>query len=412
MASMDKRDVVIVGAGLAGLVAAGRLCAAGLDVLVLEAGDAPGGRIRTDAVDGLLLDRGFQLFNPAYPQAPHVFDLQALDLQPFRAGVVVALGQHRYLLGDPRRLPRATWSSLRAPVGSVREKAALLRWALEVGYGPAGRIKTRPDSSFADELRRRGLDGQIATTVLQPFLAGVLGDLELTSSRRLVDLLMRAFVRGTPALPAGGMQALPDQLADRLPAGVLRLNRTVRSVRGDRVVTDDEDVSARAVLMAAGPRIGCELAGLPAPAMRSLTTVYHLAEVAPSSLGILHVDGSHRGPIVNTAVVSNVAPTYARQGALIASTIVGSDDSPATRAAVRAQAGLIYGVDPTRWQEVATYVIADALPAQLAPLTLRSPIAIDGPLFVAGDHRDTASIQGAIVSGQRSSAAIWRHLSQ
>ncbi len=52
-------DVIVVGAGLAGLHAALRLQAAGREVIVLEASDAVGGRIRTDEVDGMLLDRGF-----------------------------------------------------------------------------------------------------------------------------------------------------------------------------------------------------------------------------------------------------------------------------------------------------------------------------------------------------------------
>ena len=65
-------DVVIVGAGLAGLAAARHLAIHGVDVVVLEASDAVGGRVRTDRVDGLLLDRGFQLYNPAYPEPSRV----------------------------------------------------------------------------------------------------------------------------------------------------------------------------------------------------------------------------------------------------------------------------------------------------------------------------------------------------
>ncbi len=82
-------DVVVIGAGLAGLACAGALTGAGLDVLVLEAGDAVGGRVRTDRVDGFLLDRGFQLLNPAYPAVRRLVDLPALGLQPFAAGVAV-----------------------------------------------------------------------------------------------------------------------------------------------------------------------------------------------------------------------------------------------------------------------------------------------------------------------------------
>jgi predicted NAD/FAD-binding protein len=403
---MDNCDVAIVGAGLTGLTAARVLVDAGLDVVVLEAADEPGGRVRTDAVDGVLLDRGFQLFNPAYPQAPRAFDLAALDLRPFRAGVAVAVGAERYVLADPRRFPSALTSTVRAPVGSLREKIALTRWLLEVGYGTPMRIKDRADSSFADELRSRGLDGRIADTVLRPFLAGVLGDAELSSSRRLVDLLMRAFVRGTPALPAAGMRALPDQLAGGLPAGVLHLNSPVLAVRPDRVTTTDGELTARAVVVACDPRTACALAGRPEPAMRALTTFYHLAERAPTSSAVLHIDGERRGPVVNTAVVSNVAPTYSAHAALIASTIVGADSSDEMQRRVRAHAGLIYGVNPSVWQHVASYPIPDALPAQFPPLTLRSPVRLDGPLFIGGDHRDTASIQGALVSGRRVAAAV------
>jgi phytoene dehydrogenase-like protein len=76
-----QAQVVVIGAGLAGLAAAVRLCAAGLDVVVLEAGDAPGGRVRTDRRDGLQLDHGFQLFNPAYPAA-RIFDMALLNSAP------------------------------------------------------------------------------------------------------------------------------------------------------------------------------------------------------------------------------------------------------------------------------------------------------------------------------------------
>jgi phytoene dehydrogenase-like protein len=58
-------DVVVVGAGLAGLACARRLTRAGVSTTVAEAGDGVGGRVRTDRVDGMLLDRGFQVHNTA-----------------------------------------------------------------------------------------------------------------------------------------------------------------------------------------------------------------------------------------------------------------------------------------------------------------------------------------------------------
>lgn len=405
-----RADVVVVGAGLAGLVATRRLAKAGVDVVLLEQADEPGGRVRSDAQDGFVLDHGFQLFNPGYPEAPHAFDLDALDLRPFQAGAVVALGERRHVIGDPLRLPSSLLGDLSAPIGSLREKLAFVRWGATVGFGPTSRIKALPDHSLADELRRRHLDGALTQRVLRPFLAGVLAEQELATSRRFAELLVRAFVRGTPSLPAAGIRALPDQLAAGLPPGVLHYATTVRSVTTGSVDTDRGVVRAGAVVVAADPRSACRFTGLPAPTMRSLTTFYHRVDVAPSDRRLLHLDGDRRGPIVNTAVVSNVAPSYARDGALVASTVLGTDGGAEMADLVRQQAGTIYGVDPRPWQLVASYPIADALPAVPPSTPLRSRVHLGDGLFVAGDHRDTASIQGALVSGRRTADSVLARL--
>lgn len=405
-----RADVVVVGAGLAGLAAARRLTAQGIDTCLVEASDGVGGRARTDRVDGLLLDRAFQLFNASYPEVPRVFDVDALQLKAFGAGVVVAHGGRRSVLADPRRSPRHALSSLQAP-GSLREKLAFARWAAEVGFGSPARTKAADDEPLAVTLDRRHITGRLRHSVVEPFLAGVLAEDGQESSRRFVELLVRSFVRGTPALPEAGIAAMPDQLAAGLPSDCVHLGVRALTTTGRSVTTDAGVVSASAVVVATDPRTAVSLAALPTVTMRGLTTFYHLAEQAPTDSSMLHLDGDRRGPVVNSAVVSNVAPTYASgKGALIASTVLGVRDDAQTEQAVRAQLRLMYGHDPRPWQLVATYPIAEALPAMLPPLALRQPVALGQGLFVAGDHRDTASIQGALVSGRRAADAVLQHL--
>ena len=401
----DAYDVVVVGAGLAGLNAARVAYRAGLSVLVLEASDAVGGRVRTDAVDGMLLDRGFQLLNPSYPRARTDLDLAALDLRTFEAGAVVGRGAGRFVVADPLRSPRDLPADLRLPVGSLRVKAGFLRWAGTVGFGPAGRIKRGPDRSLADELRRRGLDGPLTETILRPFLSGVLGEDELRTSRRFAELIVRSFVRGTPGVPSAGMQAIPEQLAAALPPGTIRYDAAVTEVGPGRVRTADGGVGARAVIVAADPVTAARLAGLPEPAMNSLTTFYFRTSASPARRRMLHLDGERRGPVVNTAVMTDAAPTYAPGHALIAATVLGTDASAAMEAVVRRQAAQLYGVDAGEWEHVATYPIPHALPAMPAGTPLRKPVRLADGLFVAGDHRDTASLQGALVSGDRAGRA-------
>lgn len=404
----EQHDALVVGAGLGGLICARDLHRAGLDVLVLEGGSAVGGRIRTDHVDGMLLDRGFQLLNPAYPRAPLDLDLTALDLRPFGAGAVVATGSSRHVLADPRRSPRDLLPTVTTSFGTLGQRVRLAAWIAEIGFGPAARIKHRPDTSFIDELTRRGIDGELVDRVLRPFLSGTLADGELATSRRFAELVVRSFVKGTPGVPSAGMQAIPEQVAAALPAGAIRLGHPVTSVGPGVVTTGDKRFGARAVVVAAGPAASAELLGRDLGGTRALTTFYHLAAASPAQRTMLHLDGDRRGPVVNTAVMTDAAPSYAPGRALIASSILGADDSADTERDVRAQLSAIYGCDTGGWEHVRTYAIPHALPDLPPGTPLRRPVRLGDGLYACGDFRDTASIQGALVSGHRAADAM-RH---
>ena len=233
--------------------------------------------------------------------------------------------------------------------------------------------KRRRDQRYGDVLDAAGVDGRLRSRVVNPFLAGVLGEDGQDSSRVFVDLQLRMFARGTPSLPAAGMQTLPEQLAARLPAGSVHLGVRATSVGERTVRTDSGTWSGVAVVVATDGAQAADLTGLPAPEMRSLTTFYHRAEHSPASRALLHVDGDRQGPVVNTAVLSDVAPAYCTDGALVSSTILGATADDEIRSAVTGQLGRIYGVDASPWDLVATYAIPHALPAMLPPLELRRP---------------------------------------
>lgn len=404
-------DVVVVGAGLAGLACARRLAAAGREVVVVESADRVGGRVTTDVVDGFRCDRGFQLLNPAYPEVPRVVDVDVLDLRPFAAGVVAASGGRRYRLADPRRQPGAAWSSLTAPLGGPVEKVAFVRWALRCARRDVATMLGSDDRTLAEDLDAAGVAGRLRRGVVDPFLAGVLADDSGASSAHFAALLVRAFVRGTPSLPARGMQALPDQLASGLPAGTVRLGCAASSATATTVATDNGVLTARAVVVATDPSTAARLLDLPVPTMRGLTTFWHVADEPPTDLPWLHLDADRRGPLVNSAVVSNAAPGYAPPGRhLVASTVLGARGDTDTEQAVRAQLRLVYGADPRPWELLAVHEVPEALPAVPPPLEHRRPVRLGDGLFVAGDHRDTASIQGALVSGRRAADAVQAQL--
>jgi phytoene dehydrogenase-like protein len=401
-------DVVVIGAGLAGLAAARELSIHGVHVIVLEASDQVGGRVKTDHIDGITMDHGFQVYNPSYPEAARVLDHQALDLHPLAAGVGVRLKPGKLArLGDPRKNFLSSLGGLGLATGSLLAKAKFANYALQASRSSISDLEARPDITALEALVAAGFSGELLTCVIQPFLTGVFLESDLSTSRRFLDLVLRSFVRGTPSLPAAGMQAIPEQLHRALPEGTVRLNTSVAKVNNKSVTTtDDGRVNAKLVIVATDPQVAATLIpGISAPAGRSVTTWYHLADTAPQALAfgqsLLLVDGQGNGPVINTVVLTHAVASYANAGqVLVSSSTLGTDTSAEAEAAVRSHLARMYGVSTRKWEQVGVYPIPYALPAMLPPFNLRQPIEI-GHVLVAGDHRDTGSIQGAMVSGRR-----------
>jgi phytoene dehydrogenase-like protein len=395
-------DVLVIGAGLAGLQCARVLTRAGRDVRVVEAGEEIGGRVRTELVDGFRCDVGFQLLNPAYPDAKSQLDLRALDLHPFGRGVAVRRPEGVTVLGLD-----GVMSALRSPYLDVRSLAAFLRWVAPA-LGPVPRLLASPDASVADSFDAVGFRGPLRDDVVVRFLEGVLLESDGSTSARFARLLMRSFALGTPALPAQGMSAIPHQLAAALAPVELGTRVTGVAREGDRWVVESSagERAARTVVVATDPVTAGTLTSAPTPAMKGVATWWYAPPAAPASHRYLMVDARDAGPVVNTAVISNVAPSYAPAGRHLvqASALIGdvvpSDES------VRAQLASMYECATDDWQLLTTHVIPDALPVMPPPLTVRKEISFGDGLYVCGDHRDTASIQGALVSGRRTAEAI------
>ncbi len=406
----DRADVVVVGAGLAGLNAARELRGTGLAVVVLEGAREVGGRVSTDIVDGRLLDRGFQLYNPAYPEGARVLDYDRLALRPFAPGVRVLRRRGTSVIADPRHRLAESWGLVRGIPGGPLAGARFARYLAACGYLDAARIKARPDAQIGQTLDSAVRSPELMESLVRPFLAGVFGDWELTTSRHYADLVLRSFARGTPSLPAQGMSEIPRSMAAGLGSGVVHCGVPVAAVTPTEVHHEGGTIAARQVIVATDGAAAADLVpGVPLPAFNALTTWYFLAgegDLGPAA-DFLMIDGDRRGILANIAAVSAVAPGYSRSGELlIAATAVGrhAQDTLAREHLSRA-----LGAGAGRWPMLARYEIPRALPAFPVGAPLRGRQDFDG-ILVAGDHRDTPSIQGALVSGRRAARTAMARL--
>jgi len=418
----DRADVVVVGAGLAGLVAALRLTEAGREVVVLEASDGVGGRVRTDTVDGFLLDRGFQVLLTAYPAVQRWLDVDALELRPFAPGVVIHRGGRTVRLADPFRAPIAAARSLIGPTVTPLDALRLLRWRQAILARDGRRVAARPQVTTAERLAEIGFSDGIIEGFFRPFLAGTFFDAELTTSSRVTELVFRCFFRGDVAVPARGMGELTAQLARRLPEGTVRLHTPVRGIEragdGPRVLHDGGAIAANAVIIAtdapalAGLTMGGAPVGVDVAPARGTAAIHLDAPRSPTrGRRDLHLGAPGEGPIATLATMSDVAPTYAPSGHhLVTVSTVGVPelDDAALVAAVRAQARAWFGDEVDAWRTLAVQRIVYAQPRQ-DPVdlpTLARPVAHLPGVWLCGDHRDTGSIQGAMVSGRRAAEAL------
>ena len=408
-------DVVIVGAGPAGLVCAADLVAAGVATTVLEASDGPGGRVRTDAVDGYRLDRGFQILLTAYPQVRRRLDLDALDLARFQPGAVVHRNGAFHPVADPLRRPFELPRTLASPVGTLADKVRVARLVLDVCTHRVPDLLRRPDITTGERLRRAGFSDRMVEAFWRPLFAGIQLDPDLEVSARRFDVVLRMLTRGPTAVPRRGMGAVPDQLAAGLPDGTLRTDAPVASVTGTQVaLADGRRLDARAVVVATDGPTAHRLLGaaVPDPGSRAVACCWFSLTGAPRAGGTLLLDGDGTGPAANVAVLSEVAPSYAPAGrALVAAAVPGPAAlGPGLTDRVRDQLGRWFGSTAAEWDHLRTDVIAHGQPDQRPPFAPRRRVDLGGGRFVCGDHRDTASLQGAMFSGERTATAVLAHL--
>lgn len=403
----SRPEVIIVGAGLAGLAAATVLQRAGRRTLVLEADDRVGGRVRTDLVEGFRLDRGFQVLLTAYPEVARQLDTEALELRTFAPGALVRVNGRFHRFADPLRLPSAAPSSALAPVGTVSDKIRLARLLARLRRSDPRDLLRGDDRSTLESLRSEGLSDTIIERFLRPLLGGIALDPTLSTSKKMAELVLQCLALGKSAVPAKGMQAIPDQLAGDLAPGSIRCSSPVVSVASNSVTTGDGvTIDADAVIVATQGPSAASLLSIPDPGSKAASCVWFAAPIAPIRDRLIVLDGDGVGPAANVAVMTNVAPEYGSSGeALIAAACPGVATA-SLEGSVRAQLMSWWGSNVEGWRHLRTDSIVHGQPENPPPLHPKRSIKVADHLFVCGDHRDTASIQGALFSGRRCGEAV------
>jgi phytoene dehydrogenase-like protein len=411
-------DVLIIGAGLAGLCCARRLAEAGVSFQIIEASDGVGGRVRTDEVDGFLLDRGFQVLLTAYPEAKKALDYAQLNLKGFSPGAFSWFAGRMNRLVDPWRTPGMWRVALRSDFGTLADKFRIARLRARLQRNSIEQLFRRPDRSTKDDLVAEGFSSEMIHRFFRPFIGGILLDGELKSSSRMFEFVFKMLSEGDTAIPARGMGAIPAQLAANLPSDTIRLNCKAESLHANEITLQGgETLQARAIVIAADGPAAAHLVGEAEPASRSVTCFYYAADESPVPHPLLVLNGDGAGPVNNFAVMTQVAPSYAPAGKhLISISVLGIQQLTDVQLGgfIIAQMKNWFGPVARSWRFLKSYRIPHAQPQQV-PGALeppQRPVRIRPGIYVSGDHCDNASINGAMLSGRRSAEAVLADLAR
>ncbi|XP_061368021.1 15-cis-phytoene desaturase, chloroplastic/chromoplastic [Gastrolobium bilobum] len=422
---LPKTKVIVIGGGLAGLAAANHLNSHNIPFLLLEASDAVGGRLRTDIVDGFLLDRGFQIFITAYPEAQKLLNYQSLNLHKFYSGARIFYDGQFHTVADPLRHFWDSAKSLTNPIGSLVDKLLIGSTRIRVLTKSDEEILSAEEVPTIDLLKKLGFSDSIIGSFFRPFFGGIFFDPELETTSRLFDFIFKCLALGNNTLPANGISAIPEQLAARLPSGSILLNTKAVSVDLDgsespRVRLQSGEVlsSELGVIVAVEEPAAVQLlAGrsgpVPKKPVRSTVCLYFTANRDQIPVGdpVLFLNGSGKGIVNNMFFATNVAPSYGPPDkALVSVSLIGlyeseSDDELVGKV-VQELSSWFEEKMVKEWKHLRTYRVGFAQPNQCPPTDLNKNPRIESGLYVCGDYLTSATFDGALVSGRRAAQSL------
>ncbi len=463
----NQLPALVIGGGIAGLTAANYLQQFGRRAIVLEASDGFGGRVRTDSIDGYLLDRGFQVFQTAYPEAQQLLDYPSLRLTPLEPGALIRASGKWVRMSDPWRRPQYLLSTLLNSIGSLADRWRLFRLRRDAMSGEADYwLKQSQDVSTVELLRDHyQFSDSFIDGFLRPWLSGIFLERELSTSANFLRFVFRMMASGNISYPRQGIQAIPDQLASKLPTGDLRTGAVVRAISHDGEVEleSGERLPSAGVILAVDGKSMSRIAGVSNGEFENrnyleTTVVYFSAPDPPIHERVLMLNGDGHGPVNHAFVISNASPAAAPSGrSLISVNLIGQTPHPNgtsnpladQRAAedsgtashqdagargsnrwASQQTELVstvyqavvdqmtewFGQSVKQWELVAVRQIKDALPAQppgtdLTGVRRSERFSVPRGVVVCGDHVTNASLNGAMLGGRLAANELVQQLS-
>ena len=413
---MAQNQVIIVGAGISGLVAALELEKKNINALVVEKSDRAGGRVKTDKIDGYLLDHGFQVLLTAYPEAKRYLDFPALELKNFDPGALIFDNGNKTRITDPIRKPFQILDTLLSPAGELTDKLKIWQLTQKLKKESIDSIFQKPDTTTLLYLENFGFSRLIIEKFFKPFFGGIFLENELNTSSRMFEFVFKMFSTGYAAIPSGGMEAIPQQLKQKLKSTEFLFNYEVSAINGNDVVLDDGNtLTAEAVIIATQPdKIIKNLQGQFA-GYQQTTNSYFTTKQSFIGKPLIGLVPSKELTINNLCFLTDTAPSYSENGKPLLSVAVNHTPDihfKEYEEKIKEELEYLTGVSKDDFKHIKTYFIEKALPIvnDVHYEMSYTETRILNNIFLAGDYLLNGSLNAAMTSGRNAAAAVVQYL--
>ncbi|PQB05577.1 NAD(P)/FAD-dependent oxidoreductase [Aureitalea marina] len=412
-----NEQVHIIGGGISGLIAARVLEDHGLSPIIIEASDRVGGRLRTDKIDGHLLDHGFQVLLTAYPSLKKYLDLEALHLTKFLPGSIIFHQGKKSLLGDASRNSKFLWPTMRSNAATLSDKLKVWKLNKELQAKPLDRIFSEPEVTTLEYLQKKGFSTRIIERFFRPFYSGIFLENELSTSSRMFEFVFKMFAQGSASLPYDGIEAIPRQLQDRLKRTSFHFNKPIAEIREHEIEFKSGEVIAREYLINAtnDPMLHSRNAPSAAPRhWKSCQTLYFKSSgrvIHQPIIGLI----AFKDALINNICYSSRLYPHPDGEEMLSVTVVkehhlGQDQLvKQVIKELREHCGIDTDIEFTK-----LYDIPQALPElnnlqyDLKPGSTQ----LDSHTFLTGDTMLNASLNGAMLAGEQAALDVLKAIQE
>ena len=399
----------IIGAGISGLIAAQVLENYGYKPTIIEGSNSVGGRVKSDLVEGYLLDRGFQVLLTSYPAAKKYIDFDALEIQRLLPGATIFKNGKSQTIGDPLRSFSLLFPTLFSSIATFSDKLKILKLNVLLKKKEIDTIFKEDEKTTLQYLIDVGFSEEMIQTFFKPFFSGIFLEPNLDTSSRMFEFVYKMFGEGLAVVPKAGIQAISNQLKDNLKNTKILLNSEVESVKNKGIILKDgsEIESDFTIIATEASQLVANLNNQETH-WKTCDTLYFETTDRIISRPLIGLISEENSLINNLFYHTSIQTTTKGKGELLSVTIVKNHSLSEKQLIEKITEELEDFCGITNATFIKRYQIEKALPKldNLQYEISSTETKLTSSIFLAGDQLLNGSLNAAMIAGERAAMGV------